>query len=120
MIYEYHCPGCSRAFDVVKSYKDMEREEHCPECEVVSIRKFVPSRIHLMHTSVQNAEFNPGLGCVTNSREHVKEICKERGLEEVGSEPVANIHKHYDQRREEKIEKIYEDVTRGWVGDGSS
>lgn len=119
MVYEYHCPKGCNPFDVVKSYREMENEEACPKCGEISVRQFIPSRIHLVGTKVTHPEYNPGLGCVVHDKQHKRELMRARGLEEVGSEPVESIHKHYDKAREEKIEKAYDEATKGWVGDGT-
>lgn len=119
MIYQYACESCGIRFDVIKSHRDMERPEHC-QCGMLAKREFIPQRVFFSNTSVQHPEFNPGLGCIVKNKQHRSEICKARGLEEIGSEPVESIHKHYDTRRAEKIEKAYDEADRGWVGDGTS
>lgn len=119
MIYEYDCPSCGNRFDVVKSHRDMERNENCERCGEFALRQFVPSRVHLIGTKVEDAEYNPGLGCVVRNKKHRAEIAKSKGLEEVGNESVTSMHKHFDKAREEKIDKAYDDATKGWVGDGT-
>lgn len=117
MIYQYRCPECRASFDVVKSVKEMNAPETC-KCGSIATREFVPSRVHFIGASVQHAEYNPGLGCIVKNKEHRKELCKQKGLEEVGSEPVESIHKHFDKAREEARERAWEDADRGWVGNG--
>lgn len=119
MIYAYHCPGCTHEFDVVKSVKEIDLDEHCPQCATRSERRFVPSRVYFTGTKVEHAEYNPGLGCIVRNKDHRAEIAKSKGLEEIGNEPVERIHKHFEKAREEKLEKAYE-MPSGWVGDGSS
>lgn len=97
----------------------MNDPEHC-KCGEIAIRDFVPTRIHLSGTAVQHAEYNPGLGCVVKDKQHRRELCKARGLEEVGSEPVASLHKYHDERRLEKIDRAYDEADRGWVGNGDT
>lgn len=118
MIYEYRCgKGCA-PFDVVKSYRHMEDPEHCPKCGELSTRQFVPSKIHLVGTQVTHAEYNPGLGCIVKSKAHKRDLMKAKGLEEVGNASVESIHKHFDTNREEKIDRAYDEATKGWVGNG--
>lgn len=90
----------------------MERDEQCPECQTSAIRQFTPRRIHLAKTSVQHAEFNPGLGCVVNNREHAKEICKRKDLVEIGNDfgTGEKAVDHYDKQRAEKRAKAWEDI----------
>lgn len=98
---------------------DIDRAERC-KCGADAIRHFAPRFIHLTGTKVTHAEFNPGLGCVVRNAAHKRELMKIKGVEEIGNEPPEKIHKYYDERREEKIEKAYDDATAGWVGDGTS
>lgn len=106
-----------RTFDVIKSHREMTREETCA-CGAISERKFVPSRVHFVGTSVQHPEYNPGLGCVVNNKQHRAEIARQKGLEEVGNTSVESIHKHFDKAKEEKLDKAYDEAIKGWVGNG--
>lgn len=119
MTYQYHCPKCGHEFDVVKSYLKMTDEERCSHCNTVSTRDFVPSRLFLNKTSVQHAEYNPGLGCIVRNEAHRKELCKIKGVEEIGNEKPESLHKYYDKKREEKLEQAWADVDKGWIGDGT-
>jgi putative FmdB family regulatory protein len=114
MIYEYRCQPCAHAFDVVKPVADMEREERCTRCDAPAVRAFVPSRVFFSGTSVQNAEYNPGLGCVVKDKAHREEIAKRRGLIEIGNDYQSpdSLHKKFDQTREEKREQAYEQVMK--------
>lgn len=118
MIYEYLCSPCDKLFDVVKA-ADLYREpEICPDCGKTAERQW-SSRIQLHHTKVQEAEYNPGLGCITKNRQHREEICRQKGLEEVGNEKPEAIHKHFDKRREEAWDRGWAETTKEWVGDGT-
>lgn len=116
MIYQYSCQHCQAVFDVVKPARDFERAENCPGCNELAKRDFAPMNLHLVHTKVQEKEYNPGLGCITNSRQHRAEICKQKGLEEVGTEPVEKLHEHHEKVRHEKWERGWADADKGWVG----
>lgn len=113
MTYAYRCGGCSHQFDVIKSVKDMERPEKCARCGTEATREFVPRRTFLNKTAVQHAEYNPGLGCVVNNSYHRSEICKARGLEEIGSEPVENLHKTYEKKRKEMRQEAWAKLDDG-------
>lgn len=118
MIYAYNCPNCALTFDVVKVVDLIERSEHCSRCGEISTRQFFPQRLYFTGTKVEHAEYNPGLGCITRNANHRNEIAKQKGLEEIGNEAPDKIHKHFDKRREEKREEIWNKVTEGWVGNG--
>lgn len=122
MIYGYRCPSCAYEFDVVKSASQFDRLETCDKCRSIAERQFVPNRNAIIKSSglSESPEYNPGLGCVVKSKQHRREICRARGLEEIGNETPETIHKHYDKVREDRINNAYEEATKGWVGDGSS
>lgn len=44
------------------------------------------------------------------SNKHAQRLAKERGWVEVGNEDVEKIHKKYDQEREQKAERGWDDV----------
>jgi putative FmdB family regulatory protein len=119
MIYEHLCLKCVFTFDVVKAAADYDREEPCPKCGNSTRRQFTAGRIHLHHTKVQEAEYNPGLGCIVKNRQHREEICRVRGLEEIGNEKVESVNKHFDRAREDKWERGWREADKGWVGDGT-
>jgi putative FmdB family regulatory protein len=112
MVYAYQCVKCEHAFDVIKSVKDIDVTETCPRCGEFSERQFVPQRIHLSRTRVEHAEFNPGLGCVVKNKKHREELCREKGLIEIGNDFKSgdSINDHFDKAREEKLKKRWEDV----------
>jgi putative FmdB family regulatory protein len=119
MVYEYSCRSCDHVFDVVKRVSDRDIEEPCPKCTQSCERVFIPRLIHLSGTKVQEAEYNPGLGCVVKNNTHLKEICRQRNIEPIGNEKIETVHKHYDKSREEKLEKAWSEADKGWVGDGT-
>ena len=119
MLYAYQCGKCATSFDVVKPAAQFEREEHCPSCNATATRQFLPQRIYLSGTKVQEAEYNPGLGCVVRNKQHRQELCKIKGVEEIGNDfPPESMHKHYDKVREERHERSWAEEDKGWVGEG--
>lgn len=112
MTYEYKCTRCRRAFDVIKSVRDIDVNEYCPSCGDPGERQFIPSRVYFSSTSVQNAEYNPGLGCVTKNAKDRDEIAKRKGLVPVGNDYGSGekMQKEFDTKREEKLAKRYEDI----------
>lgn len=120
MIYAYHCDVCGHSFDVIKPAAEYQSPELCPvkNCGAPARKEFAPRRTYLSGTAVQEAEYNPGLGCVVKNKQERAEICKRRGLEEIGSATPESIHKHYDRRREERHEREWAETTKGWVGNG--
>jgi putative FmdB family regulatory protein len=103
-IYDYSCEKCGE-YEVYKSIKAYDGRDACPSCGSVGDRVFTPTL--LIGTAVQSPEYNPGLGCVVRDKNHRAEICKARGLEEVGTEKVSSLRKLAKQTKQEKIQKKY-------------
>ena len=109
MTYEYLCESCGVLTDVIKSVKDIDRVEKCDHCDGVTARQF-SFRVHFIGTSVESAEYNPGLGMVIKSKYHRSEEAKKQGLVEIGNEKPKVLRKHYADQRETKRRKSYEDI----------
>jgi len=109
MVYEYNCAPCNNKFDVIKPVHKMKQAEFCSKCNKQAVRKFVPSRVHFAKTSVEHAEYNPGLGQIVKSRYHRSELCKEHSLTEVGNQNPDSLAKDYEQARIKKANAAYED-----------
>lgn len=102
--YPYICPLCDHEFDVTKSIARIEDDEHCSLCRGKAHRHI--ARVNFSNAGDWNPSFNHAFGCVVKSKKHQREIIdryrdKGRDFEEVGNEPVENIHKYYDNKREE-------------------
>jgi putative FmdB family regulatory protein len=112
MVYAYLCTKCPCEFDVIKSVKDMDVNEFCPNCEAPGERQFIPKRVFFSGTSVQHAEFNHGLGAVTKNKAHRDELAKRKGLVEVGNDFKSGdtMQTKFDRDREEKRKKGWDDL----------
>jgi len=85
--YPYFCAHCDRTFDIIKPYKEIDRNEQC-DCGAVldSSCRRIGGGTYFIGEKVEDAEYNPGLGCIVKSKAHRRQICKERGLIEVGND----------------------------------
>jgi putative FmdB family regulatory protein len=110
--YEHTCKPCGLTFDVIKTVSEIDRPEPCPDCGGQTVRHFAPRRVFFSGTSVQDAEYNPGLGCVVKNKEHRAEIAKQKGLVEVGNDYKSGEHMQakFDQDRAERKKRIWEDA----------
>jgi putative FmdB family regulatory protein len=104
MIYPYRCKSCSTEFEIIKAVADLDREETCPKCSCIGERYIAQTHFYGA-SDWQGERYNPGLGCVVKSNKHIKEICKQRGLEEVGNTSPETLHKMEDTARAEKIKR---------------
>lgn len=109
MRYRY-CESCEQMVESQKFEFNSRIIQVCPDCEATIDLGGVPSKMQFIGAGVQDAEFNPAFGCVVKNKQHRAELAKQKGMEEVGNEPVANIHKHFDTERARKLEKSWEDV----------
>ncbi len=112
-IYVYYCKSCNQPFDVIKSISRIEDDEFC-KCGDLASRRI--SRANVIGGSHFDAAFNPAFGCVVKSKEHQREILREykdkgREFEEVGNEPVENLHKHFDKIREDRQTERWNEPT---------
>jgi hypothetical protein len=95
---------------MIRGVSERDDPAQCSECQVLADRKFSPI-VYFNNTSVENAEYNPGLGQVVKNRHHKKELCKKLGVQEVGNDFKSSktMQTHYDTVREDKLEKRWED-----------
>lgn len=108
MIYPYECPRCKNKFDVIKSIRYINANEHCPNCEEIAERRIGVSAIHGAD-DWNSAEYNPAFGKYVTKSE-AKRLAKEKGLTEVGTEPVEKIHNHYETELDRKLEQSWDNV----------
>lgn len=107
--YPYSCEKCDKEFDVIKPMSESSRPETCPTCGNPADRVFT-CNVHFYGTKIEDAEYNPGLGCVTKSKKHREEIAKRIGAIEIGNECPTKIDKHFEKQREEKRLKSWEKI----------
>jgi putative FmdB family regulatory protein len=117
--YEWDCVGCRVTWDVVTRIAERDEPQRCPKCQALGTRN--PVVLCAIDKSAasdwNNVSYNPGLGCWTKSWKHGREIAKSRGMEEIGNEPVENIHKKYEKQRAETRAKRWEEADRVKVYD---
>lgn len=102
MIYPYRCKCCGHKFEVIKSVKEIDRGETCPQCKNVDAERYI-GRTHFYGASVEDIEYNPGLGCLVKNKKHRAEIVKRNNLIEVGNE---NPEKLYDTMERDRTKKL--------------
>lgn len=96
---------------MVKSVKDIDRNENCTKCGEFAIREFLPERIHLSKTRVTHAEYNPGLGAVVKNERHKDYLMKSKGVEAIGNDfgSGEKMQKEFETARAKKIEKVWDE-----------
>lgn len=109
-LYDYSCEKCELDFEIYKSIKEHQPREICPDCGNPSPQNFSRCRPHFTGTKIEDAEFNIGLGRITKSKRHREELAKQLGAIEIGTEKPEKVHEHFDQQRETKRKKAYEEL----------
>lgn len=92
---------------------EVDRGEHCPKCMSEAHRVWSnQSRIELLGTQVQHAEFNPAFGCIVKSKYHRSELAKKHGVVEIGNDfkSPQSLEKHFSKDRERKWKKSWDDA----------
>jgi len=110
--YPYRCSCCRKEFDVFKRISEIDLFETCPDCgKTCSSEDRLIAKSNIDPDNYE-PEYNPGLGMVINSKSHYRRVVREKGLEEIGNEPIEKIEKEFAKRREDKsaanYRKLYE------------
>lgn len=109
--YDYVCPKCDTSHEVIKYMSESDRIEKCPTCENEMTRDWSNINVQLTGTKIENAEYNPGLGVVTKSKNHREEIARQKGVVEIGNDYKSADHMsaEFTKSREDKLKKSWED-----------
>ena len=110
MIYPYECTSCGEEFEVIKSYRHIDDDEHCEICDGIGKRLIAQRQSFSGESDWDNVHYNPALGEVVRSNKHASKLARERGMIEIGDEPVENIHKKFDSERDHKINTRYDEI----------
>lgn len=101
--YDYRCETHGE-YDEIVSIKEYTGKDPCPKCGVVGSR-IISSKIHFIGASVESPEYNPGLGCVVKNKKDREEICKQRGLVEIGNEKKSALKADADSIKKHNQKK---------------
>lgn len=109
-VYRYECDDCQIINDIVKPMSESSREEKCDKCSTI-LRRIYTS-FHVIGASVENAEYNPGLGCVVKNKKHREEIAKRKGLVEVGNDfgSGSKMQKHYETQKKKELAEAWNKI----------
>lgn len=108
MRYPYRCNTCKNEFDVIKSVKEIDNEEICDKCGSLATRFIAVT--HFYGAKVEDAEYNPAFGCIVKDSKHRKELAKKFGVEEIGTESVEKVHKHFETQKAKELEDSWDKV----------
>lgn len=109
MRYPYRCLKCRHEWDVIKHHSRIDERETCPECGSQPAQRYIASGF-FYGEKVEDAEYNPAFGQVVRNKAHRRELAKQRGMVEIGNESPEAIHRHFDQERESRAKRRYDDL----------
>ena len=104
MIYPYNCSRCGNEFEIIKSVKQIDDDERCPNCDTIADRFISQHQSFSGASDWDTGHYNPAIGKYVKSNSEARKIARSMGMEEVGTEPVEKIHKKFDTDREDKLE----------------
>lgn len=109
--YEYSCEKCDKKYEVIKSIKEYDGRDQCPDCGNIGNRIF-SCNIQFIGTKIEDAEYNPGLGQITYGKQDREEKAKRLGVMEIGNDfkTPDEIHKTNDKALAEKRKKAWDSV----------
>jgi len=105
--YVFDCEKCDKEFELIRPIKEYKDPGECPDCGNIG-KKVVTMPYAFIGASVENPEYNPGLGCIVKNKKHREELCKIKNVVEIGNEKPNTIHKSFEKQREEKRKKVWE------------
>lgn len=96
MIYAYECSSCHREESIIKTLKEIDREERCFDCKGVMERQIVACQFNIPKL---DAHHNYAFGKIIHNRRELDETLKrhngEKGtnLVEVGTDNLSSVQK---------------------------
>jgi hypothetical protein len=94
-------------FEIIKDAKSYNSEEKCTCCDGVMSKVFSSPQLMAIN---DKPEYNPALGTVIRNKSHLKNIVKEKGLIEVGTEKPDTIRKHSEKTKQQRWKNRWDSV----------
>ena len=69
------CLNCETEYDIWKPMSECSNDETCPTCDETMLRMYTVPQINI---PTGRGKYNPGLGCIDNGPETLKNINRER------------------------------------------
>lgn len=95
---------------MVKRVAERNEPETCAKCHASVLKREIPTRLggFIGASDWDTAHYNPALGQVVRSYADGRRVAKQKGMTEIGDEPVEKLHKKYDTERKQRLEKSYD------------
>ena len=110
-VYPYQCDDCNTEFEVAKRVSQIDELEHCPQCDGEITQRLIAKQQSFSGADQWDCmAYDHAFGQVVKNNAHRRRLAKERGLEEVGTEPPEKIHKHYESQLEKQLSDSWDKV----------
>lgn len=109
MLYEYFCNRCNLVTTLYRPAEEYDHPAICGHCQSADTRLMISGGLGFFGTKIEDAEYNPGLGCITKSKRHRDEIAKRKGLIEIGNENPHTLIRDEVTNRERERERSWQD-----------
>jgi ssDNA-binding Zn-finger/Zn-ribbon topoisomerase 1 len=109
MIYPYKC-NSGHTWEVIKSVKQIDNEEKCPDCGTIGERYISQSQSFSGADDWDTAHYSHALGKVVRNNKEERRLASAKGLIEVGNEKPEKIHKHFKKQRDDKQKASWDAV----------
>lgn len=114
MRYPYRCSNCAQDWDVYKSVAMIDAPEFCPQCGTQGERYIATTHFYgaADWNDAQYRRFNPALGAVVMDRNHKRELCRRKNVEEIGNDfgSGERMQEHFDRTREAELSSRWDDI----------
>lgn len=114
VMHLYMCKDCGHKFDELIEFskgQHFEDPQECPKCSSMN-SKWVPMA-RIDRFSEQFPYFDRGLGVMLTSKQHRRDVCRERGLTPVdGDWDIQKEYDKWDVRQEKEIKEYNDYVDR--------
>ena len=109
MIYPYRCTN-EHCWEVIKSVRDIDNPEPCPECDTMGTRTISQSQSFSGADDWDTAHYSQALGKVVRNNGEERRQARAKGLTEVGTESPEKTHKHFKDQRDKKHKDGWDSV----------
>ncbi len=107
--YPYLCHNCEHEFNIIKSIRQIDDQESCPQCNQHDLERLI-AKSNLERSALGQPYYEPALGCIIKGKGHKQQILKDRGLEEVGTTNPDTMYKDLEAQREKRMAREWDEL----------
>ncbi len=108
--YPYECKFCLYHFDIMKTVASIDDDEPCPECDSATDRLIARNQSFYGADQWDCVGYDPAFGQIIKDNSHRKRLAKEKGMIEIGNEPVDKMHRHFETQLDKDLDSNWDKV----------